>query len=1028
MEGHLWALDRAGVPQKLSPESAEWTAVPLLAHDGNVLRVLKICATPSSILALDKYGCIHLYLCMGHLSVRVVVDTFENQRWYPGLGWSTHTLPTDRWAYSNRDGTEPLPFESFDMPSEGWRWEVPWMVDTPPKGSDKQGWEYAFNFGMVFKPTCSATSLVRRRRWTRSRRYTEVNRWMQYPTDPTDGGFLDFAAGGFDLKSPNNKGEYSLFALHRRGSLAIRKGIRSNSSPEGTHWLVVDDIPSEENNGDVEQISKITCSHSYGNLIAITWDGRLFYRSGITADRREGAAWSKIELPVLAPVVDICLGRNALWMSSANGTLWFRKVINRTIGAHYELNTKTPESYVKMGDRMCRVAVSRDDRVLAIDKSNEKLFLRSNVTTNELSGRQWIEIVATGNKENIEWNQVDFGSLHLSESGFPRLWTDPNFVKQSQNAVSDRHSEWRAQILERLDTLADKVWNTSRDHPCPYERAGRSLSIDGMSEESSQWVLKATVQVVVFPSKNQSRKAGKATLAMSSFSEGYLCVDYRDKTHFKASFKQILCVCSTGLLNGKPSLRILLSGDSKSSKEITLDFSFDSEDEREKWKTQMQKIVLALVQSEPRSIDKRCMWFVDSQGSPRVGFLSTLQIGQQPEKVELIPLAKCRWLQLPGHFTAVSSSNGLVYAVSSDGELWSLSRDFDLMREIDVDIDLAQTDTVTEIIYEHEKKSRLSGFCTFNGRANGLFFAWSDKTGLVQKRKEDCRLPSREWSWVDPEWLLVPAPEGSKDPESGWIYARSFGEEFNKADGWVRRREWRRRRHFSSKAPWVRIDAPPIAHVKIQNDRSWPLFLWVLSIDGDLLCRTGISSSNPNGSAWMEIVCNEPLARIAPAWNCCIWALTTSARILCRHATDIADMFTCDWAEVDSPVEVNTPESHPIAITATGAAVWVVLNDDPSILYQRLGISLTNPEGTSWMRVKSPLEIASLATSASGYLYAVLINKQTLLPMTAVLKDILTEVPKKKKVKGKQSDVEADKVAVWEFGISSQQINSLAVD
>ncbi|TMS33371.1 hypothetical protein L596_001121 [Steinernema carpocapsae] len=840
------------------------------------------------------------------------------------------------------------------------------------------------------------------------------------------------ATGGFDLKSTTNKGEYSFFALHRRGVLVIRKGIRSNSSPEGTHWQVVDDIASEENSGDVEQISKITCSHSYGNLIAITWDGRLFYRFGITADRREGTAWSKIELPVSSPIVDICLGRNALWMSSATGTLWFRKVINRTIGAHYELNTKTPESYVAMGDRMCRIAVSKDDRVLAIDKADEKLFLRSNVSANELSGRQWIEIVATGNKENISWNQVDLGNLNLTDHGFPRLWTDPHFVKQTRSTISDRRSEWRALIVERLDALADQVWNTSRDHPCPYNHSGqRSLSIDGMTEQTSQWVLKASVQVIVLPSKNQNRKTGMAILAMNSFSEGYLQIDYKDKTQFKASFKQILCVSAASVSQGKASLKIVLAADSSSSKDnkgLTLNFSFDGEDERDKWKTQMQKIVLALVQSEPRSIDKRCMWFVDSQGSPRVGFLSTLQIGQEPEKVELVPLDKCRFLQLPGHFMAVSSSNGLAYGISSDGELWCLSKDFDLMREIDVDLDLVQTDTVTEIIYEHEKKSRLSGFCTFNGRANGLYFAWSDKTELVQKRKEDCRLPSREWSWLDPDWLLVPAPEGSKEPESGWVYAKNFGEEYDRADGWVRRREWRRRRHFSSKAPWVRIDAPPIAHVKVQNDRSWPLFLWVLSIDGDLLCRTGITTTNHCGAAWMEIVCNEPLARISPAWNCCIWALTTSARILCRHATDIADMFTCDWAEVESPVLVNTPESHPIAITATGAAVWVILNDDPSILYKRIGITLTNPEGTSWMRVKSPLEISSIATSSTGYLYAVLIHNQTLLPVTAMLKEIVTEKAKKKKGKGKQNVEEVERVAVWEHGISEEQINSLSVD
>ena len=106
-----------------------------------------------------------------------LVECYENQRYWPVVGWSSRLLPTDRPNWSNEEGTQAKQFTDFKCPP-GWSWVSDWRID---KGSgsgsdgagdeDGEGWSYAVEFTREWKGEASrgARNLVRRRRWVRKR-------------------------------------------------------------------------------------------------------------------------------------------------------------------------------------------------------------------------------------------------------------------------------------------------------------------------------------------------------------------------------------------------------------------------------------------------------------------------------------------------------------------------------------------------------------------------------------------------------------------------------------------------------------------------------------------------------------------------------------------------------------------------------------------------------------------------------------------------------------------------------------------
>ncbi|XP_063934757.1 uncharacterized protein LOC135146558 [Zophobas morio] len=99
------------------------------------------------------------------VSDKVTAVLFENQRWYPLVGWES-PLPTERSNFSNGDGSRssskrPLAAQSFL-----------WCVDFTkyPEFCDSEGWSYAFNFNHFSSAESQGINtgkncFVRRRKW-----------------------------------------------------------------------------------------------------------------------------------------------------------------------------------------------------------------------------------------------------------------------------------------------------------------------------------------------------------------------------------------------------------------------------------------------------------------------------------------------------------------------------------------------------------------------------------------------------------------------------------------------------------------------------------------------------------------------------------------------------------------------------------------------------------------------------------------------------------------------------------------------
>ncbi|KAJ3184258.1 peroxisome- protein [Geranomyces variabilis] len=152
------------------------------------------------------------------LNVVLSFDTYENQRWWVGVGWVPHLLPTERGAWTDHAGRKDLPKSSFDLPEfrreqlekinqdgsggvdgnrpgslpipelpvdmashrYAWDWDGPWHIDmlgSAASGStDDDGWEYGDNFWSGWKKRKTLKRVVRRRRWVRLARLYEVGR------------------------------------------------------------------------------------------------------------------------------------------------------------------------------------------------------------------------------------------------------------------------------------------------------------------------------------------------------------------------------------------------------------------------------------------------------------------------------------------------------------------------------------------------------------------------------------------------------------------------------------------------------------------------------------------------------------------------------------------------------------------------------------------------------------------------------------------------------------------------------------
>lgn len=126
--------------------------------------------------SLWAVSCDHrVYLFVFSLTNKIVekFDFYENQRWNFISGFSDKLLPTDRPKFSNFEGTKSTPKDSFQLPSNNWRWkDKDWSIGD---------WLYAPDFSLekAFQPEKTMLSMVRKRRYTRTAEFYKFDQWIE---------------------------------------------------------------------------------------------------------------------------------------------------------------------------------------------------------------------------------------------------------------------------------------------------------------------------------------------------------------------------------------------------------------------------------------------------------------------------------------------------------------------------------------------------------------------------------------------------------------------------------------------------------------------------------------------------------------------------------------------------------------------------------------------------------------------------------------------------------------------------------
>jgi tectonin beta-propeller repeat-containing protein 1 len=240
---------------------------------------------------------------------------YENQRWNPLTGFTTHGLPTDRYSWSDRSGKISLTKDSVKLATIHWQWTSDWLIDfQTPGGVDHDGWQYATDFPASYHHKKRFTDYVRRRRWARKCKLTTSGPWR--PLGATK--LIDLT-----LKSHPNEDSVMMWAVTAKGEALFRTGVSSRCQ-EGLDWLhVTSDVPFQSITIGGQGNDK-----SPFKVWAVATDGSAFLRHGITDVAPVGQLWLQLHPPASSELRNVSAGDNSLWALDTCGRLWFRQEVN----------------------------------------------------------------------------------------------------------------------------------------------------------------------------------------------------------------------------------------------------------------------------------------------------------------------------------------------------------------------------------------------------------------------------------------------------------------------------------------------------------------------------------------------------------------------------------------------------------------------------------------------------------------------------------------------------------------------------
>nr|XP_012138100.1 PREDICTED: tectonin beta-propeller repeat-containing protein isoform X2 [Megachile rotundata] len=453
---HLYAINNEGRVFGLSTSGNMWREFMYLG-----LEFKQLSAVPHFMWAIGGDRQVYVHVHGLDVPIRIKEEIYENERWLPLEGFSGRLLPTDRYNFSNQDGTVDRSRDKVKLPSMAWQWEGDWQIETTLDGQplDHDGWTYAVDFPATYTTKKQWKSCVRRRKWVRYRRYSAMNSWCAIAPlhkDATKEPFIDITVGGNQIPG-GSSGSLAVWAVTAHGRVMFRVGT-STTCPEGQRWSAIKLASGYE----VCQISVgIT-----GLVWAVLMIGKALVRTGVTRENPMGDDWSEVDSPQKdLKLIQVSVGTDAVWAVTQDGGVWFRKGIKGEMSGVCE-QMATGTGWVEMLSKMSLVSVAPNDQVWAIGHEDRGLYYRTGITRSELTGKKWRIINAPLQLSRASSN------ASLSSNRHSMCGTPQQQRHQSWGSLNRPHStsegttlirEWEEQSRSAPTPTSLKLWQRVND-------------------------------------------------------------------------------------------------------------------------------------------------------------------------------------------------------------------------------------------------------------------------------------------------------------------------------------------------------------------------------------------------------------------------------------------------------------------------------------------------------------------------------------------------------------------------------------
>ncbi|XP_031840484.2 tectonin beta-propeller repeat-containing peroxin 23 isoform X2 [Nomia melanderi] len=454
---HLYAINNEGRVFGLSTSGNMWREFMYLG-----LEFKQLSAVPHFMWAIGGDRQVYVHVHGLDVPIRIKEEIYENERWLPLEGFSGRLLPTDRYNFSNQDGTVDRSRDKVKLPSMAWQWEGDWQIETTLDGQplDHDGWTYAVDFPATYTTKKQWMSCVRRRKWVRYRRYSAMNSWCAIAPlhkDATEEPFIDISVGGNQIPG-GNPGCLVVWAVTAHGRVMFRVGT-STTCPEGQRWSAI----KLANGFEVCQISV----GMTGLVWAVLMVGKALVRTGVTRENPMGEDWSEIEPPQKdLKLVQVSVGTDSVWAVTQDGGVWFRKGIKGEMSGVCE-QMATGTGWVEMLSKMSLVSVAPNDQVWAIGQEDRSLHYRTGITRSELTGKKWRLINAP-----LQLSRASSNASLSSNNRHSMCGTPQQQRHQSWGSLNRPHStsegttlirEWEEQSRSAPTPTSLKLWQRSND-------------------------------------------------------------------------------------------------------------------------------------------------------------------------------------------------------------------------------------------------------------------------------------------------------------------------------------------------------------------------------------------------------------------------------------------------------------------------------------------------------------------------------------------------------------------------------------